>query len=62
MSRFSWKASPNDHVGSDVKEDLEVLRNDGLHASVTRDNDGMIEYRISGDDKTVSEWRRLISG
>lgn len=59
-SRFSWKANASDHRGQSDKEDLAILRGDGLSASIRHEGDGTIEYRISGDEEPVSKWRRLV--
>lgn len=64
MVKFSWKSTPPDaaHGGRTDKEDLAVLRADGLTASIKSHPDGQIEYRISGNTEAVSKWKRLISG
>jgi len=61
-SRFSYTCDPADHPGTTTKENLDVLRDDGLTASVRHNTDGTTEYRMSGDEETVSKWKRLISG
>lgn len=62
MSKFSWKANASDHRDQSDKEDLKVLRDDGLSASIKHEADGTIEYRISGNEENVSVWRRMIGG
>lgn len=61
-SRFSWKGHESDHRGQNDKEDLAVLRKDGLSASIKHEADGTIEYSISGDEEPVSKWRRMANG
>lgn len=61
-SRFSWKANASDHRDQSDKEDREALRKHGLDTSIKHEGDGSIEYTISGDEDTVSKWRRIIGG
>lgn len=60
MAKFSWTSESDPRTP--VKENLDTLRNEGLHASATQNSDGTVNYRISGDEQTVAEWKRLISG
>ena len=60
MAKFSWNSDTDEHTT--LKENLDVLRADGLSASARHNGDGTVEYRISGDDEAVAEWRRTISG
>ena len=61
-SRFSWKATAAEARYQNDKEDREALQKYGLSTSVKHEADGSIEYTISGDEETVSKWRRIIGG
>ena len=60
MAKFSWNSETDEHTT--LKENLDVLRDDGLRASATNNADGTVDYHISGNEENVAEWRRLIGG
>lgn len=60
MAKFSWNSETDEHTT--LKENLDVLREDGLNASATHNGDGTVDFHISGDEDNVSHWRGLIGG
>lgn len=60
MAKFSWTSDTDEHTT--LTENLNVLRDSGVRASATSNPDGTVEFRISGAEEPVSEWRRLVNG
>lgn len=58
MAKFSWTSDTDEHTT--LKENLDVLRADGLSASAKSNGDGTVEYRISGNAEAVGEWQRTV--
>jgi hypothetical protein len=59
-SRFSFTRTPQDLAGTTLKENRDALRESGLSVSTNVDEDGKVEFNISGDEEQVSVWRRMI--
>jgi acylphosphatase len=59
-SRFSFTRTSEDLQGTTLKENRDALRESGLSASTKNNGDGTVEFRISGDEETVSAWRRMM--
>jgi hypothetical protein len=59
-SRFSFTRTTEDLRGTTLKENRDALREGGLSVSTKIQDNGKVEFNISGDEETVSVWRRMM--